>query len=255
MKIAVIDDERSIRNSLKDIFSFENYDVCCAEDGLSGVALVKSEKPDVVFCDIRMPKVDGIEVLERIKSFAPEIPVIMISGHGTIETAVEAIRKGAYDFIEKPLDLNRILITVKNALDKSRLIEETKVLKSKISKSNQMIGNSAKLNEVREMIGKVAPLDAKVLIIGPNGCGKELVAREIHAISGRAKAPSVEVNCAAIPKELIESELFCLPDIIFWGIEKFIKRSFDFDDSDVHPAPGYRSIKQTPLIKQRIHLA
>lgn len=208
MKIAVIDDERSIRNSLKDIFSFENYDVCCAEDGLSGVALVKSEKPDVVFCDIRMPKVDGIEVLERIKSFAPEIPVIMISGHGTIETAVEAIRKGAYDFIEKPLDLNRILITVKNALDKSRLIEETKVLKSKISKSNQMIGNSGKLNEVREMIGKVAPLDAKVLIIGPNGCGKELVAREIHAISGRAKAPFVEVNCAAIPKELIESELF-----------------------------------------------
>lgn len=208
MKIAIIDDERSIRNSLSDILSFEKYDVCCAEDGLSGVALVKSEKPDVVFCDIRMPKVDGIEVLERIKAFAPEIPVIMISGHGTIETAVEAIRKGAFDFIEKPLDLNRILITVKNALDKSKLLEETKVLKSKISKSYKMVGNSEELNVVREMIGKVAPLDAKVLISGPNGSGKELVAREIHATGSRSKAPFVEVNCAAIPRELIESELF-----------------------------------------------
>ncbi len=208
MKIAIIDDERSIRNSLKDILSFEKYDVCCAEDGLSGVALVKSEKPDVVFCDIRMPKVDGLEVLERIKAFAPEIPVIMISGHGTIETAVEAIRKGAFDFIEKPLDLNRILITVKNASDKSKLIEETKVLKSKISRSYEMIGNSEQLADVREMVAKVAPLDAKVLILGPNGSGKELVAREIHAAGLRAKAPFVEVNCAAIPRELIESELF-----------------------------------------------
>lgn len=208
MKVAIIDDERSIRNSLKDILTFEKYEVCCAEDGLSGIVLVKSEKPDVVFCDIRMPKMSGLEVLERIKEFAPEVPIIMISGHGTIDTAVEAIRKGAYDFIEKPLDLNRILISVKNAIDKSKLIAETKELKNQISKSYTMIGNSVKMEEVRELIGKVAHLDTKVLILGPNGSGKELVARQIHTMSSRSKGAFVEVNCAAIPKELIESELF-----------------------------------------------
>lgn len=208
MKIAIIDDERSIRNSLKDILEFEKYKVCCAENGLEGVAMVKSEKPDLVFCDIRMAKMGGIEVLEKIKCFAPELPVVMISGHGTIDTAVEAIRKGAFDFIEKPLDLNRILITIKNAFDKSKLIAETKVLKDKIAGRYEMIGNSEGLNMVREIIAKVAPLDAKVLVTGPNGCGKELVARQIHEMSPRSKNSFIEVNCAAIPRELIESELF-----------------------------------------------
>ena len=168
-KILIIDDERGIRNTLKDIFEYEGHEVILSENGMEGLVAIKTEKPNVVFCDIKMPKMDGIEVLERIKEFSPDTPVIMISGHGTIDTAVEAIRKGAFDFIEKPLDLNRLLITVKNATDKHELIHETKKLKNKISKKYQMIGNSEAINHVRAIIEKVAPSDARILITGPNG--------------------------------------------------------------------------------------
>ena len=207
-KILVIDDERSIRNSMKDILSFEGHEVSIAENGLEGLVAVKTNKPEVVFCDIKMPKMEGIEVLERIKEFSADTPVIMISGHGTIDTAIEAIRKGAYDFIEKPLDLNRILITIKNATDKHLLIHETKTLKNKVSKKYDMIGNSEALNHIRAMIDKVAVSDARILITGPNGSGKELVAHQLHELSHRKDNAFVEVNCAAIPSELIESELF-----------------------------------------------
>ena len=207
-KILVIDDERSIRNSMKDILQYEGYEVVLAENGMEGLVSVKSEKPDIVFCDIKMPKMEGIEVLERIKEFSADTPVIMISGHGTIDTAIEAIRKGAYDFIEKPLDLNRILITIKNATDKHLLIHETKTLKNKVSKKYDMIGNSEALNHIRAMIDKVAVSDARILITGPNGSGKELVAHQLHELSHRKDNAFVEVNCAAIPSELIESELF-----------------------------------------------
>lgn len=207
-KILVIDDERSIRNSMKDILQYEGHEVVLAENGMEGLVSVKSEKPDIVFCDIKMPKMEGIEVLERIKEFSANTPVIMISGHGTIDTAIEAIRKGAYDFIEKPLDLNRILITIKNATDKHLLIHETKTLKNKVSKKYDMIGNSEALNHVRAMIDKVAVSDARILVTGPNGSGKELVAHQLHELSHRKDNAFVEVNCAAIPSELIESELF-----------------------------------------------
>lgn len=207
-KILVIDDERSIRNSMKDILSFEGHEVVLAENGLEGLVAVKTEKPEVVFCDIKMPKMEGIEVLQRIKEFTTEIPVIMISGHGTIDTAIEAIKKGAYDFIEKPLDLNRILITIKNATDKKLLLEETHTLKTKVSKKYEMIGKSQALEHIRTMIDKVAVSDARVLITGPNGCGKELVAHQLHEKSNRRDKAFIEVNCAAIPSELIESELF-----------------------------------------------
>lgn len=207
-KILVIDDERSIRNSMKDILSFEGHEVVIAENGMEGLVAIKSEKPEVVFCDIKMPKMEGIEVLERIKEFSSEVPVIMISGHGTIDTAIEAIKKGAYDFIEKPLDLNRILITIKNATDKNQLIQETLTLKTKVSKKYEMIGKSEALNHIRIMIEKVAVSDARVLITGPNGCGKELVAHQLHEKSNRKEKAFIEVNCAAIPSELIESELF-----------------------------------------------
>lgn len=207
-KILVIDDERSIRNSMKDILQHEGHEVVLAENGMEGLVSVKSEKPDIVFCDIKMPKMEGIEVLERIKEFSADTPVIMISGHGTIDTAIEAIRKGAYDFIEKPLDLNRILITIKNATDKHLLIHETKTLKNKVSKKYDMIGNSEALNHVRAMIDKVAVSDARILVTGPNGSGKELVAHQLHELSHRKDNAFVEVNCAAIPSELIESELF-----------------------------------------------
>lgn len=207
-KILVIDDERSIRNSMKDILSFEGHDVVLAENGLEGLVAVKSEKPEVVFCDIKMPKMEGIEVLQRIKEFTAETPVIMISGHGTIDTAIEAIKKGAYDFIEKPLDLNRILITIKNATDKSLLIQEAQSLKTKVSKKYEMTGSSPALDHIRMMIDKVAISDARVLITGPNGCGKELVAHQLHEKSNRYDKAFIEVNCAAIPSELIESELF-----------------------------------------------
>ncbi len=207
-KILVIDDERSIRNSMKDILQYEGHEVVLAENGMEGLVSVKSEKPDIVFCDIKMPKMEGIEVLERIKEFSADTPVIMISGHGTIDTAIEAIRKGAYDFIEKPLDLNRILITIKNVTDKHLLIHETKTLKNKVSKKYDMIGNSEALNHIRAMIDKVAVSDARILITGPNGSGKELVAHQLHELSHRKDNAFVEVNCAAIPSELIESELF-----------------------------------------------
>lgn len=207
-KILVIDDERSIRNSMKDILQYEGHEVVLAENGMEGLVSVKSEKPDIVFCDIKIPKMEGIEVLERIKEFSADTPVIMISGHGTIDTAIEAIRKGAYDFIEKPLDLNRILITIKNATDKHLLIHETKTLKNKVSKKYDMIGNSEALNHIRAMIDKVAVSDARILITGPNGSGKELVAHQLHELSHRKDNAFVEVNCAAIPSELIESELF-----------------------------------------------
>ena len=207
-KILVIDDARSIRNSMKDILQYEGHEVVLAENGMEGLVSVKSEKPDIVFCDIKMPKMEGIEVLERIKEFSADTPVIMISGHGTIDTAIEAIRKGAYDFIEKPLDLNRILITIKNATDKHLLIHETKTLKNKVSKKYDMIGNSEALNHIRAMIDKVAVSDARILITGPNGSGKELVAHQLHELSHRKDNAFVEVNCAAIPSELIESELF-----------------------------------------------
>lgn len=207
-KILVIDDERSIRNSMKDILSFEGHEVMLAENGMEGLTVMKQDKPEVVFCDIKMPKMEGIEVLKRIKEFTSETPVIMISGHGTIDTAIDAIKNGAYDFIEKPLDLNRILITIKNATDKTQLIQETRTLKNKVSKKYDMIGTSEVLGHIRTMIDKVAVSDARVLITGPNGCGKELVAHQIHEKSNRREKAFIEVNCAAIPSELIESELF-----------------------------------------------
>ena len=207
-KILVIDDERSIRNTLKDILGFEGYSVEVAENGLTGLELVKMTDFDIILCDIKMPEMDGIEVLEKILELKPETTVVMISGHGNIDTAVEAIKKGAYDFIVKPLDLNRLLITIRNAGDKTVLVKETKVLKQKISKRYEIIGESQQIRKVLEMTDRVAPTEARVLITGANGTGKELVARRLHELSARSEAPFVEVNCAAIPTELIESELF-----------------------------------------------
>ena len=207
MKLLVIDDERSIRNSLKEILMDEGYDVDVAEDGVSGVELALKEKYSVIFCDIKMPQMDGVEVLDRLVAEGVDSAVIMISGHGDIDTAVECIKKGAFDFIQKPLDLNRILITIKNATDKVSLVKETKILKKKVY-GQEMIGQSAPILRVREMIEKVAPTDARVLITGSNGTGKELVARSLHQKSRRSQMPYIEVNCAAIPSELIESELF-----------------------------------------------
>ncbi|MDD3686424.1 MAG: sigma-54 dependent transcriptional regulator [Bacteroidales bacterium] len=207
-KILIIDDERSIRNTLKDILTFESHNVDLAEDGKMGLQLAAENTYDIIFCDIKMPQMDGIEVLENLHESAPEVPVVMISGHGNIETAVEAIKKGAFDFISKPLDLNRIMITLRNALDKSNLIMETKTLKKKVNMQYQMIGESAAIKKVKDMIERVAPSDARVLITGENGTGKEVVARWLHEKSNRAQAPFIEVNCAAIPSELIESELF-----------------------------------------------
>jgi two-component system, NtrC family, nitrogen regulation response regulator NtrX len=207
-KILIIDDERSIRNTLREILEYERYEVSEAKDGEEGIEMLKKHNYDVVLCDIKMPKMDGLEVLEKAKEMGKEEQFIMISAHGTIETAVEATKKGAYDFIQKPPDLNRLLVTLKNALDRSVLVEETKILKRKISKGWEIIGESPAIREVKEMIEKVAPTDARVLITGQNGSGKELVAKSIHAQSNRANATLVEVNCAAIPSELIESELF-----------------------------------------------
>jgi DNA-binding NtrC family response regulator len=207
-KILIIDDERPIRSTLRDILEYEKFEVEEAVDGIEGLDKVKKGNFDLIFCDIKMPKMDGLEVLSKIQEINTEVPIIMISGHGNIETAVEAIKKGAYDYISKPPDLNRLLITVRNALDKSTLITETKVLKKKISKGFDIIGESQAIKEIKEMIARVAPTDARVLITGGNGTGKELVARQIHEQSNRNKAPLIEVNCAAIPSELIESELF-----------------------------------------------
>jgi len=207
-RILIIDDEKSIRKTLREILEYEKFKVDEACDGAEGLALIKKEKYDVVLCDIKMPKMDGIEVLEKIMDYSADSPVIMISGHGNIETAVEAVKKGAFDFIAKPPDLNRLLVTIRNAMDKSTLVAETKVLKKKISKTFDIVGESGVILQVKEMIDKVAPTDARVLITGENGTGKELVARWLHEKSNRAAAQLVEVNCAAIPSELIESELF-----------------------------------------------
>jgi len=206
-KILIIDDERSIRNSLRDILEYEKFIVDDAEDGITGLEKVKSNTYDLVLCDIKMPRMDGIEVLEKILEFS-DIPVVMVSGHGTIETAVDAIKLGAYDYISKPLDLNRLLVTIRNALDRNVLVNETKALKKKINQSYEMIGKSAPMQHVRDLIARVSPTDARVLISGQNGTGKELVARAIHENSNRAAGPFIEVNCAAIPSELIESQLF-----------------------------------------------
>ena len=208
MKILIIDDEKAICNTLKEILQYEKYDVDIANDGEEGVKKAKAELYDLVLCDIKMPRMDGLEVLALLQQINPEMPVVMISGHGTIETAVDAIRKGAYDYISKPPDLNRLLITVRNALDRSSLITETKTLRRKIFKTREMIGESPSIIKIKEMIERVAPTEARVLITGSNGTGKELVARWIHEKSNHANGPMIEVNCASIPSELIESELF-----------------------------------------------
>ena len=207
MKILIIDDERSIRNSLGEILTDEGYDVDVAEDGAMGCTMAEKEKYNIIFCDIKMPGMDGIEVLDKLNEMETESAVVMISGHGDIATAVECIKKGAFDFIPKPLDLNRILITIKNASEKVSLVKETRILKKKVY-GQPMIGESPAIQNIKEMIDKVAPTDARVLIIGANGTGKELVARNLHQRSRRSAMPYVEVNCAAIPSELIESELF-----------------------------------------------
>jgi DNA-binding NtrC family response regulator len=207
-RILVIDDERSIRNTLKDILEYEKYEVDLAEDGIKALDKVKTAQFDVILCDIKMPGMDGIEVLEKLAEIIPDTPVVMISGHGNIDTAVESIKKGAFDYIEKPLDLNRLLITIRNAMDKSTLVTETKILKKKVNKKYEIVGESPALKSVVEMADRVAKTDARVLITGANGTGKELVARRIHDQSNRSAGPFIEVNCAAIPSELIESELF-----------------------------------------------
>ena len=207
MKILIIDDERSIRNSLKEILADEGYDVDVAENGAIGCSMVEKEKYDIIFCDIKMPEMDGMEVLDKLTQMGIDAAIVMISGHGDIDTAVDCIKKGAFDFIQKPLDLNRILITIKNATDKVHLVKETKILKKKVY-GQPMIGESEPIIHIKDMIEKVAPTDARVLIIGSNGTGKELVARNLHQKSRRSAMPYIEVNCAAIPSELIESELF-----------------------------------------------
>jgi two-component system, NtrC family, nitrogen regulation response regulator NtrX len=206
--ILVIDDERAIRNTLKDILSFEGFEIEEAADGAEGLEMIKAKDYDCILCDVKMPKMDGLEVLDNVKEIKPDIPFIVISGHGNIETAVDAVKKGAFDFISKPPDLNRLLITIRNAMDKGSLVTETKQLRKRIARNSEMIGNSAAMQHIHQTIEKVAATDARVLITGANGVGKELVARNIHELSSRANGPLIEVNCAAIPSELIESELF-----------------------------------------------
>lgn len=209
-KILVIDDEKSIRNTLKDILTYEKLDVDLAEDGLKGLELVKKNDYNLILCDIKMPNIDGMEFLDKVEVFKPGSTVVMISGHGNIETAVEALKKGAFDYIAKPLDLNRLLVTVRNALERKDLVEETKSLKRRLNKTtfSEIIGSSKAIERVKEMIQKVGPSDARVLITGPNGSGKELIARQLHSSSSRSEKDIIEVNCASIPSELIESELF-----------------------------------------------
>lgn len=209
-KILIVDDERAIRRALREILEFEEFEVDEAENGRQGLEMAKSENYDIIFCDIKMPEMDGMEVLEGLQKASVDSPVIMISGHGNIETAVQSIKRGAFDFIEKPLDLNRILVTIRNAKDKTVLIEEKRILKKTIKrfKGSSIIGETEAINQIREMIEKVAPSEARVLITGGNGTGKELVAQSLHELSDRKGFPFVEVNCAAIPSELIESELF-----------------------------------------------
>jgi two-component system, NtrC family, nitrogen regulation response regulator NtrX len=209
-KILIIEDESAIRRVLTKILSEENptYTVEEAEDGASGFEKIKNNDYDLVLCDIKMPKMDGVEVLEAVKKIKPEIPMVMISGHGDMETAIQTMRLGAFDYISKPPDLNRLLNTVRNALDRKKLVVENKILKKKVSKNYEMIGNSDAINQIKDIIEKVALTEARVLITGPNGTGKELVAHQLHEKSERANSPMIEVNCAAIPSELIESELF-----------------------------------------------
>jgi two-component system, NtrC family, nitrogen regulation response regulator NtrX len=207
-KILIVDDERAIRRTIKEILEYEKYTVDEAEDGVQALEMIMKEDYDVAFFDIKMPKMDGMELLSKVMETKPELPVIMISGHGTIDTAVEAVKKGAYDYLPKPPDLNRLIISVRNALEKKDLVVETKVLKGKISKSKEIVGESGSIKKIKDTIEMVAPTEARVLITGENGTGKELVARWLHDKSNRARGPMIEVNCAAIPSELIESELF-----------------------------------------------
>lgn len=206
--ILIIDDERAIRNVLKDILNNEGYTTAEASDGEVGLAQFSAGNYDLVLCDIKMPKIDGIEFLQKAKEINPDVPVIIISGHGNIETAVDAVKKGAFDFIAKPPDLNRLLITIRNAMDKTSLVKETKVLRKKVSRIQEIIGESTPIQKIKETIEKVAATDARVLVTGENGSGKELVAKWLHEMSNRSQGPLIEVNCAAIPSELIESELF-----------------------------------------------
>ena len=230
MKILIIDDERSIRNTLKEILEFEGHEISLAEDGASGLEAAATGNFDVIFCDIKMPGMDGVEVLDKLSESGNEAPVVMISGHGSIDTAVECIKKGAYDFIQKPLDLNRILITLKNATDKSTLVRETKALKKKVGGVQEIIGESPAIVRIKNMVDRVAPTDARVLITGANGTGKELVARWLHEKSDRSSMPFIEVNCAAIPSELIESELFGHEKGAFTGAQKQHKGKFEQAD-------------------------
>ncbi len=209
-KILIIDDENSIRSILRDILEMDEHTVDEAKDGLEGLAKIKQGRFDVVICDIKMPKMDGMELLEKVQAIATDVPILMISGHGNIDTAVEAVKKGAFDYLAKPLDMNRILITVRNAIDRSSLVAETKVLKKRIRKANsqEIIGQSLAIQKIKQTIDRVAPTDARILVMGPNGTGKELVARWVHEKSARSDKPLIEVNCAAIPSELIDSELF-----------------------------------------------
>jgi DNA-binding NtrC family response regulator len=207
-EILVVDDEAAIRDTLKEILEYEKYTVTVAEDGLKALQLIQKNEFDAVLCDVKMPGIDGMELLDRAQAIAPDVPFIMISGHGTVDMAIESTKKGAYDFITKPPDLNRLLITIRNAVDRNNLVAETKVLKRKVSKTFDIIGDTPAIEKIKETIEKVAPTEARVLITGENGTGKELVARWIHEKSPRAGMPMVEVNCASIPTELIESELF-----------------------------------------------
>ncbi len=207
-KLLIIDDERAIRSTLREILEYESYEVDDIDNGIDGLELIKKNNYDLVLCDIKMNKMDGMEVLENALVLKPDLPFIMISGHGTVETAIEASKKGAFDFVSKPPDLNRLLITVRNALDRGTLVTETKVLKRRVSKTRHILGESESIGKIKETIERVAPTEARVLITGANGSGKELVARWIHEKSNRAESALIEVNCAAIPSELIESELF-----------------------------------------------
>jgi DNA-binding NtrC family response regulator len=231
-KILIIDDERSIRNILKEILENEGYSTDECEDGFVGLELVRNNAYDLIFCDIKMPKIDGIEVLEKIADISDEIPVVMISGHGSIDTAVECLKKGAYDYISKPIDLNRLLVTVRNALERKILVRETKQLKKKVSeyRTKPIIGESEAIVKIKELIDRVAPTDARVLITGGNGTGKELVARWIHEKSKRSSNQMIEVNCAAIPSELIESELFGHEKGSFTSAVKQRKGKFELAD-------------------------
>ena len=229
-KILIVDDERAIRSTLKEILEYENHQVEEAVDGAEGWEKIRNGGFDILLSDIKMPKMDGTELLEKVLAQGIDCPVIMISGHGTIETAVDCIKRGAYDFIAKPLDLNRLMITLRNALDKSTLIQETKILKKKVSKTIDMVGESPAIRKVKDMIERVAATDARVLVTGPNGTGKELVARWIHAKSNRNEAPLIEVNCAAIPSELIESELFGHEKGAFTSAVKQRKGQFELAD-------------------------